>query len=193
MSLLKKHTKHFWKFIFGLGLVYLSLPLPGIAPLSESLRSDEPGDNVEISGVSAYYTNTSREEVLLFYQRAFSRSSFLSLPLPIITLNHPPEYNVAAIRDTVPTTFVYELVHPFRDSLIVSGYDPQEDRFLKSKAEKVGVRKNEQFFKRKVTLRLFQSSVFSRCLIFAASLGFLKLILGEVAKIIKGFKKRDLE
>ncbi len=105
----------FWLALFFLGSAYLLLPFGSLPALPDSLKSDEPGDTVEISGVSAYYTNLKREEVVAFYRQHYAQTGFFALPL--VVLNHPPEYGKEAIRDTTESTFLYELVQVGRGSL----------------------------------------------------------------------------
>jgi hypothetical protein len=165
--------------------IYLCLPIPEIPPLPDSLKSTEPGDTVEIPGVSAFYTDISRGEVVGFYQKAFSRSSFLNLPLPVIVLNHPPEYGKQAIRATTETTFLYELVHPFRDSFFINGWDPAEHpEYKKAKDPTQVIKKNGRFYQRKITLRLVTSSLWARILVFSLSLLVLAKILIETKRSI---------
>lgn len=179
--------KKFFKILLGffcfLIFVYLCLPIPELPPLPDSLKSTEPGDTVEIPGVSAFYTDIPRGEVIDFYQKAFSRSSFLNLPLPTIVLNHPPEYGKQAIRDTTETTFLYELAHPFRDSLFINGWDPAEHpEYKKAKDPTKVIKKAGRFYQRKITLRLMTSSRWARILVFSLSLLVLVKILIEAKK-----------
>lgn len=143
-------------------LVYLLLPEPKFEPLPSSLLSDEPGDTVEISGVWAYYTNIPRSEVVEFYRKSFSKSGFLGLPMPVVVLSHPPEYGREAIRDTTETTFLYELVHPFKDSLYINGWDPAEDPDYKNANPAEVLEIKGQFWERKIILRYRETSVLAR-------------------------------
>ena len=62
-------------FVF---FIYLVLPVDRVPDLPDSLKSDEPGDTVEMVGVSAFYTDKKREEVIGFYKDYFSKSSFFT-------------------------------------------------------------------------------------------------------------------
>ncbi len=154
--------------IWVLGIIYLVMPSPPLPPLPDSRISHEPGDTVEIPGVSAYYTNLSRQEVISFYRENFTKSRLWKLPLWTILLNHPPEYVSTAIRDTVNSTFLYELVHPLRDSLIINGWSPEEDRRY-TENEKL-IRIGKESYKQKITLRYLPSNIFLRVLIFSVGL-----------------------
>lgn len=107
--------------VFGL---YLFLPSPTIPDLPNSIKSVEDGDTKQVPGVSAYYNNYSREQVLAFYKSVFSHSALANVPLPTYSLNHPPIYAKQRIRQEIKVWYFEELVHPFRESLYVAGWTP---------------------------------------------------------------------
>lgn len=153
---------------FLLGGFYLLLPGPSEPPpLPESRRSTEPGDTVEIPGLFAYYTNLSRGKVVDFYHQSFIKSSFWGIPLLTYRLNHPPEYAWVVIRDTVHSSYLEELVHPFRESLYINGYEPVNDPFKKD-----GKLANFEFegksYTAKITVLRKDSNPIIRLIIFAA-------------------------
>ncbi|OGD86946.1 hypothetical protein A2Z23_01640 [Candidatus Curtissbacteria bacterium RBG_16_39_7] len=150
---------------------YLILPTPNIPPLPNSERSTEPGDTVQVPRVSGYYTNLQRAEVTNFYKENFSRSSFLGLPLPVITLNHPPEYSRDVIRDQILSSYLEEYIHPFRDSLYINGWEP--DIYFKdnpSAREQFQNLVGENKYFSKVTLRPFYSNIILRIGLFLTGL-----------------------
>ncbi|MBU2592720.1 MAG: hypothetical protein ABH867_04050 [Patescibacteria group bacterium] len=157
-------------FAFGvLASLYLLLPEPKLPPpdLPESLKSDLPGDTVQLVNVSAYFTEKEREDLISFYQDYFSRSPFLNLPLITIRLNHPPEYAKEIIRDTVQSYYFEELIHPFKSSLFINGFDWQNDVFTPPDKRA----QNKLIFKQKtwpvkVTLKWFHSGLAVRLFIF---------------------------
>jgi len=107
-------------------LFYLSLPSPDFPePPSDALQSDEPADT-ETSLRRAYFTNYTREEVMFHYKNQLTKSSFLGIPLPTYRLNYPPEEAQTLVRDQTRSTFLEEIVHPFRDSFFVNGFEPKE-------------------------------------------------------------------
>jgi hypothetical protein len=182
---MKKVLKILKVLFLAVSFVYLVLPLPELPPLPDSHKSTEPGDTVEIPGVSAYYTDVSRQEVLTFYRQAFSRSSFLQLPLPVIVLNHRPEYGKQAIRDTTETTFLYELVHPFRDSLYINGFDPAEDPKLKKAKDPTKIFKiKDRYYDRKIILRVMNTNIMVRLVIFFIGLFLGKVIISQLGKTL---------
>lgn len=110
-------------FIF---FVYLMLPDPAFPePPPGVLQSTEPADT-ETSLRRAYFTNLTREEVLSWYEDQFRIDAFLTLPS--YRLNYPPENAQVIIRDQTRSTFLEEIVHPFRESLFINGFEPKEEK-----------------------------------------------------------------
>ncbi len=112
-------------FLVGILLsLYLLLPGPSLPPpdLPESLKSTEPGDTIQLTRVSAYYTQKQREEVISFYDDYYSHSPFLNLPFISYRLNHPPEHAREIWADTKQSYYLEEIVHPFAGSLFVNGF-----------------------------------------------------------------------
>lgn len=186
---MKRFFTLFLYFFISLFLIYLLLPSPPEPPpLPQSLKSTEPGDTVEIPGLSAYYTDLSRQEVLDFYQKNFSRSSFLGTPFPTYRLNHPPEYARTTIRSTLQSSYYEEIVHPLRESLYVNGYEWQNDPFTKPEQREknkpvIGGRE----FKSKVTIITRGSNPIFRVLIFIGSLLLIFWLARETRGIYGAF------
>ena len=107
-------TKKIFYFLFVIfnifALIYLVYPLPSLPDLPNSVKSNLPGDTVQISHVTAYYTNMSRTEVMNFY-KAYYTGLFR------INLNHPPEKAKQVIVDTIPSYYLEEIVLPLKESL----------------------------------------------------------------------------
>ena len=173
------------KFLFfAFGVIfslYLILPGPSLPPpdLPDSLKSDEPGDTIQLTNVSAYYTEKDRKSVIRFYQDYFSRSSFLNFPLLTINLNHPPELAKTIIKDTMQTYYLEELIHPFRESLFINGFEWENDVFTP-----VGKRaKNKMIYRgivwpAKITLKWSTSGTIARVAIFWFSWSLFGFIFG---------------
>lgn len=147
--------------IFNLfALLYLISPAPSIPPLPYSALSNEPGDTIQISNVTAYYTNLTRTEVINFYKANYN-GAFR------IILNHPPEKARDIIRDTIQSYYLQEFVLPFKDSLYVNGYEWENDVFTKpEKRIKNKLIFNGKEYKAKITLRHFPTSIPQRLLSF---------------------------
>lgn len=172
---MKKTAKIFGGILLIVWGIYLLLPSPPeLPPLSQSLKSVEPGDTTQIPGISAYYTDLSRQEVIDFYQKSFSHSSFLGIPLLTYRLNYPPEYAKQIIRSTQQSSYLEEVVHPLRESLFVSGFEWANDPFTKSeKRVKNKMIIDRKEYKAKITLITRNSNPIFRLLV---SVGF--MILG---------------
>lgn len=106
-------------------LFYLYLPNPKFPnPPEGALQSNEPADT-ETPLRRAYFTNLLRGEVMNFYKKEFESPALFGIPFFTERLNYPPEEAKTLIRDQTRSTFLEELVHPFRESLFVNGFEPK--------------------------------------------------------------------
>jgi len=125
MKFLPKSLFILFSIIF---LAYLSLPNPEFPTVPpDALQSDEPGDT-ETPLRRAYFTNLNRDEVMQHYKNEFKGSSFLGIYLPTYRLNYPPEEAQTIIRDQTRSTFLEEIVHPFRESIFINGFEPKDPK-----------------------------------------------------------------
>lgn len=172
--------------VYLLGVIYLLLPGANIPDLEPALRSTEPGDTWQIPGVWAFYTNLSRRESIDFFEKAFSRSSFLGIPLPAYRLNHPPEYARETIKDTLASNFYEELIHPLRESLFISGWIPSEDKVYLAQAEKpiTDFLIEGNTYTAKITLYHVESPIWARLLIWTGIIVSSLVLARLVIKII---------
>lgn len=133
---------------------YLLLPEPQApSALPNSLKSQDPGDTIEIPGVSAYYTDILRKEVVRYYAGTFSHSPFLDLPLITYRLNHPPEKIKELLKKPQKASYVEEIVHPLKSSLFVAGYEWENDPFVpENERERHKIFFEGKTFRSKVTL-----------------------------------------
>jgi hypothetical protein len=180
----------YW-FIGLLVLTYLLLPPPAEPPpLPESTKSNLPGDTVEIPHLYAYYTNLSRQEVLDFYQKHYSRSRLLGIPLPSFRLNHPPEYTWVVIRDTVLSSYLEEIVHPFRESFYINGHEPANDPFVKSDQRRPTLIYEGKEYKAKITVLPVYSHPLLRIILFIGIIIVLIFLKREVFTLYGSFRRR---
>lgn len=158
-------------------LVYLSLPNPEFPnPPEGALQSNEPADT-ETPLRRAYFTDFTRGEVLDFYQRQFSKSPFLNIPLLTYRLNYPPEDSQTLIRDQTRSTFLEEIVHPFRESIFVNGFEPH-------------VAKDEIWYKgihyrQKIIIKYVPSNTFVRVFISILTLSLVWVVVNELKSTLK--------
>lgn len=158
--MIKKTLIVLFCFFNILALVYLLSPTPKLPDLANSIKSDEPGDTVQITNVSAYYTNMTRTEVMNFYK------AYYSGPFRII-LNHPPEKAKEIIRDTIQSYYFEEFVLPFKESLYINGFEWENDVFtVPEKRIKNKLIFQGKEYKAKITIRTFPTSPSKRIIAF---------------------------
>jgi len=184
---MKKWLKITIAVVYLLGIVYLVLPEPVIPNLPGALKSIEPGDTTQMPGVWAYYTNLPRRKAVDFYKEAFSKSSFLKIPLPTYILNHPPEYARETIRATQQSNFYEEIVHPLRESLFVNGWIPKEDKvyLARSLEPMTEFIIDGQNFSAKITLYHVRSTIWARILIWTGIISLIIMIIMAFRAIIR--------
>jgi hypothetical protein len=146
-----------------LAVIYLISPTPKIPDLVNSVKSNLPGDTVQIPNVSGYFTNMSRTEVMNFYKAYYS--GFFR-----INLNHPPEKAKEIIVDTIPSYYFEEFVLPFKESLYVNGFEWENDVFtVPEKRIKNKIIYENKEYKAKITIRTFPTSIPKRLISFFAT------------------------
>jgi hypothetical protein len=152
--------------VFGIFLLaYLSLPNINFPePLPGAYQSGEPAD-VETPLRRGYYTDMTRAEVIGWYRTQFKWG---------ILLNYPPENAQDLIRDQTKSTFLQEVVHPFRESVYINGFEPPTAEY------KIVI--NGRPYRQKVIVRFVESSVWMRLAIGVASLGLIYLLYKEFKK-----------
>lgn len=171
-------------FIFNIfAILYLITPTPTPPDLVNSVKSNEPGDTVQLANVSAYYTNMTRTEVMNFYKAYYSG-------LFRIILNHPPEKSKEVIKDTIQSYYFEEYVLPFKESLYINGFEWENDVF--TKAEKRVVNKllfKGKEYKAKVTIKTIPVSKEKRLFAFFFTQSSFFIILSLYFSFLK--KKND--
>lgn len=170
-------------------LFYFFIPSPQIPPLPNSVKSEEAGDTVQIKGVSGFYTDLKRNEVINFYQKSFSLL-FFNYPFLNYRINRPPEESKLVIRDQLRTSYLEEIVHPFRETLIVDGFEPAvlyKDQPGRIEGEAV-VNNGRTFFS-KVTVRYMPVPIWKRMLVFGLLLLSTLLVFRVWKRIILAFRR----
>ncbi|QQG41132.1 MAG: hypothetical protein HYV90_03060 [Candidatus Woesebacteria bacterium] len=145
-------------------LSYLLLPNPDFpVPPPDSVQSNEPAD-LETSLRRGYFTNFTREQVMVWYKNQFDKSVVYNIQLPTYRLNYPPENAQTLIRDQTRSTFLEQIAHPFRESLYVNGYEPKSE-------ENYSVI-NGTKFRQKIIIRYVPSAVPVRIAVFVGIIFF---------------------
>jgi len=135
-----RKVKIFSGLLFLVGLFYLLLPGPSVPQLGENFPF-ERGFISQMMGepVAAFYTNQGQEEVLSFFQKNYSRSLFLNLPLFTQKINYFPQEANELINDmhsAKNTSFLVELRQPGRESLVIKGYGETNPEAISQKDPK---------------------------------------------------------
>lgn len=120
-------------------MVYLCLPSPQLPQLGEKYPP-EPGFTSDLIGEPSgtYFTNLEKDEAVNFYAANFSSSPFLGLPLPTRIIEHRPEYANEIINDmhnAKNTSFLIEINHPLKESIIIKGYGEINKKDREEKAD----------------------------------------------------------
>lgn len=182
MKILVKIIYIFFSSVF---IFYLLLPNPEFpkAP-PDALQSGEPADT-ETPLRQAYFTNFSRKEVMHYFQSQMQKNHFLGMPLPAYSLNYPPEEAKTIIRDQTRSTFLEEIVHPFRESLFVNGFE--------AKDEKDTIFIGGQVWKQKITVRFVPSNVLARILVGLSTLILVTLVYKSYLSTTTGLREEILK
>lgn len=155
----------FFGLIFIGYLLFPNFDFPRALP--DSLQSKEPGDS-ESSLRRAYFTNMTREEVMGWYKTQFKWG---------YRLNYPPEVSSKVIRDQTKSTFLEEIVHPFRESIYINGFEPKDPM------DAINI---EGFsWRQKIIVRYVPSNILARTLIGIVSLVLVFILMKEYEKYIK--------
>jgi hypothetical protein len=168
-------------FLFSIFfLTYLFVPsLEFPLPPKDSLQSNEPADTEDFLR-RAYFTNYDREQVIEHYQSLFTTENY-KLPFLNLRLNYPPEEAQNIIRDQTRSSFLEELVHPFRESLYVNGFKPKE--------EKDAIFIDNRSWGQKITVRFIPSNTGLRLIIGLISLIFIPVLYYEYGDALRNLRE----
>lgn len=138
-----------------------SPPFPKPPPGAK--QSFEPADT-ETPLRRSYFVDQEREEVISYYFSQFSA-------IKTLRLNYPPEEAKTIIRDQTRSSYLEELVHPFRESLYINGFVP--------KVRKDAIVIDGKNYHQKITIRYVPSSSLLRVIyvILVSTLGYLTIQL----------------
>lgn len=159
--------------LFLIGLIYVLLPGPksvnDFPSLPFSLKSTQEGDTFQNPNIAAFYSQFRRTFITFFFKLNFEKRLIPSLPIPVITLNHPPEYAYTYVRDQQESTFLEEYTRPLRESLFVNGYEPLIENYIRrNKADYLGnnIIYKGNLYASKTTLRYYPNSPISRTIVY---------------------------
>jgi len=169
-------------FLFGL---YLLLPLEEFPrePIG-AIVSNEPAD-VEDINRRGYFTNFTRSDVISHYKDEF-KFSFFGINIFPIRLNYPPEESKLLIRDQTRSTFLEELIFPFRESIFINGFEPKEDKDV--------IVVNREKYRQKIIVKHNASKTLPRFILGMLSVIFIYLFISNiydtVGNSLKKFKNK---
>ena len=176
---MKLFFKIFFILIFSFLLIYVIIPAPQFPiPPSDSIQSNEPADS-ETPLRRAYFTNFTREEVMKHYKDQFSKPLLFGISLPTYSFNYPPEESQTIIRDQTRSTFLEEIVHPFRESIYINGFEPKNQKdaiFIEGRS-----------WRQKLIVKYVGSLILVRVVIVLLTAIFTWIIIAELKKFIKEF------
>lgn len=139
-------------------LVYILPKSPEFPkPPADSVQSKEPADT-ESPFRRAYFTNLNRAEVIYHYEKEFNYGFNVYTP----RLNYPPEESATIIRDQTRSTYLEEIVHPFRESIYINGFEP--------KSEKDTIIIDKVKWNQKIIVRYVPSPVWVRVVLLMSSM-----------------------
>lgn len=163
-------------------IIYLLLPNPTFPePPPDALQSNESADT-ETPLRRAYFTNYTREEVMIHYKDQFEKPMIFGIFLPSYRLNYPPEEAQTIIRDQTRSTFLEEIVHPFRESVYINGFKPAY--------KKDAILIEGQDWYQKITVRFVPSNSFVRVVVVVLALVLVVVVVNEWEISIKSFLKK---
>ena len=178
---MKRITKILFILFSTLFIFYLLLPNPSFPePPSVALQSNEPADTEDLLR-KAYFTNYTREEVMIHYRDQFEKPVIFRIYLPSYRLNYPPEEANTIIRDQTRSTFLEEVVHPFRESVYVNGFKPATEK------DTIIIEGKEWY--QKITVRMVPSRSLVRIVIATLTLLLTILVIKEWKCATKDFFK----
>ncbi|KKU92629.1 hypothetical protein A3H89_02525 [Candidatus Amesbacteria bacterium RIFCSPLOWO2_02_FULL_48_11] len=150
-------------------IYYLLLPSPVFPPFPPgSLTSTEPADTESIYR-QAFFTDLDRIELISYFTSQFSS------PVTPLRLNYPPEEAYSLIRDQTRSSWMEELVHPWRDSLLINGFYPT----LPTEQ----INRNGVHYQGKITIRRLPSHALTRLTVLALTCIAGRLLVKEYAHL----------
>lgn len=158
-------------------IIYLLLPAPELPPSPpNSIRSPQPAD-IAFPLRPAYFTNLNRQQIINYYENYFSRSRFKGIYLFTYRLNYPPEESGLLVRPHIQSSYLEEIIHPFRESIFINGFYPTDPQ---GKIWHEG-----EYFNGKVTVKYIPSSFLIRVILGISTLCMVFVITRELIRVIR--------
>lgn len=164
--------------IFMIYLVIPNQPFP--ENTKDSLQSDEPADT-EDENRRAYFTNYDRNDTVNYYSSEMQKKVLSLFNSPQYGLNYPPEEAQTIIRDQTRSTYLEEIVHPFRESLYINGFEPRDP--------KDAIFIQDKHWRQKIIIKKVESSVYMRLMLGFLCVLISPVVFGKLLLSLKDFRK----
>ena len=119
---------------------------------------------------------------MIHYKNQFEKPVIFGMPLFSYRLNYPPEEAQTIIRDQTRSTFLEEIVHPFRESVYINGFKPT------LKKDAIFIEGKDWY--QKITVRFIPSNSLARVIVVILALVLTGIVAKEWAISIKSFLKK---
>jgi len=116
------------------------------------------------------------------YKNQFEEKIFLGLFIPSYRLNYPPEEAQTIIRDQTRSTFLEEVVHPFRESVFINGFKPTQ------KKDAIFIEGKDWY--QKITVRFVPSNVLIRIVVALVALLLVMIVTKEWNNAFKNLLRK---
>lgn len=173
--------------LYFVGLLYLIKPNPVLPDLSGDLKSDEPGDTWQHPDQVAFFTDKNRSQVINEIKTKFDQGlgvfQFLSY-----RLNYRPEEAQTLVRDQIKSYYLEEVVHPFRESIYINGWEPQNSPIFNDipADERPTVFIKGKLYRAKITLRPVSSPLWARIFVWTAIFPSIYLVFKSLKRSSNG-------
>ena len=168
----------FFSIIF---LLYLLIPNPSFPKKpGDALQSDETADTEDVQR-KAYFTNLNRYEVMQYYVEITQKNYLYNINLPTYRLNYPPEEAQTIIRDQTRSTFLEEIVYPFRESYFINGFEPKDSKDI--------ILIKNRIWKQKIIVRQNESNIYVRFILGLISLVLIYIIYYNISISLRELRK----
>jgi len=103
----------------------------------------------------------------------------LNVSLPTYRLNYPPEEAQVIIRDQTKSTFLEEIVHPFRESFYINGYEPKEPQNI--------IEVDGKIWRQKIIVKFVPSNTLARLSIIFITMVLIWVIVDQFMIVAQEF------
>ena len=117
-----------------------------------------------------------------YYVGQFNKLTVLNVNIPTYRLNYPPEESQTLIRDQTKSTYLEEIVHPLRESILINGFEPTKPQ------DAINI--EARAWRQKIIVKYVPSSILVRAVIVIFSGVFVSILFKEWSVFFKGVADR---